>query len=428
MNRPFRLLLPLLAALLSTLPLAAQGKKKDVCTVCEFDPEVMEAAGIVNHGPFPFFKSDSEDVQGAIGAYDMVWLETEHFRLGSDLEPWKIPVKDKKAYRAELTEMKETFPKVDPKKTKTLDKWMRIHLMAWRMEKAYLHLIELFGYEDAQFMDLEPEQVFVDAEASGSWKDDLEKAFLEDPERAQGMPMWVGLGRYFGMPMKFEFLMLTHEEDMGLVKKKYIGHLDAHPQRWHCTWRPPNTEPVSRALWFGISTKQSEIKHDQHLHNALLHNFTINALDGFMLYLVEAPVWLRVGLGHYMTKRNSDDYNFYDMDEGSAEMQKDAYVWEPLVRKLVTKDEAPGFADLSRMRSFGDLSFDDHITAWSMVHYLKQADAEKFGRWITALKTADDLTNNLSTQRKIMKDVWGMTFGQADEKWKAWVLETYPVK
>lgn len=418
----------LTAALLLAVPVAAQGKKKDVCTVCEFDPEVMAEAGIINHGPFIMLKSDSEDIQNAIGAYDMVWLETTHFRFGSDLKPWKIPVKDKKAYRAELAELKELFPKVDPKKTKTLDRWMRVHLMAFRMEKAYQHLMEMFGYTDEQFMALEPEQVFIDAEAGGSWKDDLEKVFLENPERAAGMPMWVGLGRYFGMPMKFEFLMLTHEEDMGLIKKKYIGHLDAHPQRWHCTWRPPNTEPVSRSLWFGISAKQSEIKHDQHMHNALLHNFTINALDGYMLYLVEAPVWLRVGIGHYMTKRNSDDYNFYDMDEGSAEQQKDAYVWEPLVRKLVTKDDAPGFADLSRMRSFGDLTFDDHITAWSMVHFLKALDAEKFGKWITALKTADDLTNNLATQRSIMKEVWGMTFMQADEKWKAWVLETYPVK
>lgn len=427
MNRTWTLLLLLAACLLPAAPLAAQ-KKKDICTVCEFDEEVMAEAGILNHGPFQFFKSDSEDVQDAIAARDMVWLETEHFRFGSDLKPWKIPVKDKKAYRAELGELKELFPKVDPKKTKVLDRWMRVHLMAFRMEKAYQHLIELFGYSDEEFLALEPEQVFVDAAAGTAWKDDLEKVFLDNPERAAGMPMWVGLGRYFGMPMKFEFLMLTHEEDMGVIKKKYIGHLDAHPQRWHNTWRPPNTEPVSRSLWFGISTEQSEIKHDQHLHNALLHNFAINALDGFMLYLVEAPVWLRVGLGHYMTKRNSDDYNFYDMDEGSAELQKDAYVWEPLVRKLVTKDDAPGFADLSRFRSFGDLGFDAHITAWSMVHFLKQEDPEKFGHWITALKTADDLTNNLATQRSIMKEVWGWTFHQADAKWQAWVLETYPVK
>jgi len=418
----------IIALTVLTLPAHAQGKKKDVCTVCEFDPEVMEAAGIQNHGPFIFFKSDSKDIERIVGASKMVWLETTHFRFGSDLKPWKIPVKDKKAYRAELTELKELFPKVDPKKTKTLDRWMRIHLMAFRMEKAYQHLLGLTGYTEEQFLYLPSEQEFKDAEASGSWKDDLEKIYIDHQDRPKGMPLWVGLGQYFGMPMKFEFLMMRYEEDFGMIKRTFLGHLDAHPQRWHCTWRPPDTEPVSRALWFGLSTEHEDIKHDQHLHNALQHNFAINFLDGYMLYLVEAPVWLRVGLGHYMSKRNSDDYNFYDMDEGSTKLQKDAQKWEPLVRKFVVKGDAPGFADLSRFRSFGDLGFEAHLTSWSKVKFLMQRDPEKFALWLTKLKTADDLTNNLATQRKILKDVWGWSFSKADEEWEAWVKETYSLK
>ncbi|MFK5956305.1 MAG: hypothetical protein QM477_07665 [Planctomycetota bacterium] len=418
----------LLALTCFSSPLHAQRKKKDVCTVCQFNEEVMSAAGIINHGPFQFFKSDSKDIEQLVGANNMVWLETTHFRFGSDLKPWKIPVKDRKAYRAELTELKQLFPAVDPKKTKTLDRWMRIHLMAFRMEKAYQYLLKLTGYSEEQFLYLPSEKEFIDAEASGAWKDELEKIYFTHQDRAPGMPLWVGLGQYMGMPMKFEFLMMRYEEDFGLIKRHYIGHLDSNPQRWHVTWRPPDTEPVSRALWFGISTEAEGIKHDQHLHNALLHNFAINMLDGFMLYLVEAPVWLRVGLGHYMSKRNSDDYNFYDMDEGSAKLQKDASKWEPLVRKYAVKGDAPGYADLSRYRSFGDLGFEAHLTSWSKVVFLIQKNPEKFGQWLTALKTAEDLTNNLATQRKIMKSVWGWSFAQADKEWKAWVLETYSLK
>ncbi|MDA0668016.1 MAG: hypothetical protein O3A95_08540 [Planctomycetota bacterium] len=418
----------LLALCLFTLPASAQHKKEEVCTVCEFDSKVMEAAGIQNHGPFQFFISDSKDIERVVGAQNMVWLESTHFRFGSDLEPWKIPVKDKKAYRAELTELQELFPKVDPKKTSTLDRWMRVHLMAFRMEKAYQHLLGLTGYTEEQFLYLPTEQEFIDAEANGSWKGDLEKIYIDNQDRAPGMPLWVGLGQYFGMPMKFEFLMMRYEEDFGMIKRHYIGHLDSNPQRWHCTWRPPDTEPVSRSLWFGLSTEAEEMKHDQHLHNGLQHNFAINFLDGFMLYLVEAPVWLRVGLGHYMSKRNSDEYNFYDMDEGSVKLQKDAQEWEPLVRKYVVRGEAPGFADLSSFRSFGDLGFEAHLTSWSKVMFLMQKDPEKFGLWVTKLKTADDLTNNLPTQRKILKDVWGWSFAKADEEWAAWVKETYPLK
>ncbi|MHC4379857.1 MAG: hypothetical protein ACYSU1_02040, partial [Planctomycetota bacterium] len=90
--------------------------------------------------------------------------------------------------------------------------------------------------------------------------------------------------------------------------------------------------------------------------------------------------------------------------------------------------EAIGFADLSRFRSFGNLDFDSHIVSWSKLNFLMQYDPEKFGQWITALKTAEDLTNNLTTQRKTLKEVYGWTFRKADELWEAWVLETYPVK
>lgn len=422
-------LLTLLACLLLSMPLAAQSKKKkDVCTVCGEDPELMEAAGVINHGPFMFFKSDSAEVQNHLGARDMVWLETAHFRIGSDLKPWKIPVADKKAYRAELAEFAETFPSIDPKKTKTLDRWLRLHLMAWRMERAYAHLSEVFGYTDEQFAVTPEEQIFIDASDS-TWKEDLAADYLERPARAEGMPNWVGLGRYLGMPMKFEIMMMHYEADFLETKKHYIGHLDPHPQRWHNTWRPPNTEPVSRSMWFGFSTLADKMKHDQHVHNALLHNVTINILDGFMLYLVEAPVWIRSGLGHYMSRRNSMDYNFYDPpDEGATEMEKDASKWKPLVRKYVTKDDAPGFSELSRLRSFGDLTFEAHLCSWSKLMFLMEHDDKAFAKWIVQLKTDPNQTNNLDAQRKAFKDNFGWTFVQADAKWEEWVLETYPVK
>ena len=419
--------LTLIACLLLALPATAQSRKKKVCTVCREDPEVMAAAGIVNHGPFMFFKTDSEEIQNHVGARDMVWLETKHFRFGSDLKPWKIPVGDKKAYRAELTEFAEFFPLIDPKKVKTLDRWMRIHLMAFRMEKAYAHLSEIFGYTDEQFDLLPEEEVFI-AASDSTWKEDLRADYLERPPRAEGMPLWVGLGRYLGMPMKYEILMMHYEADFLEIKQHYIGHMNPHPQRWYVTWRPPNTEPVSRAMWFGFSTQADKMKHDQHVHNALQHNVTINILDGFMLYLVEAPVWLRSGLGHYMSRRNSMKYNFYDLDEGSAEMNKDAEKWKPLVRKYVIKNDAPGFAELSRMRSFGDLSFEAHLTSWSKLMFLMQQDPVAFGKWIVQLKTDPNLTNNLDAQRKALKDNFGWTFIQADQKWAEWVRETYPVK
>lgn len=423
MNRAALALL-LLAALAA--PAAAQ-KKKDLCTVCGHDPEVMAAGGVVNHGPFQFFTTDSEELMKHIGSRTLLWIETEHFRIGSDLDSWKIPVKDKKAYFAELTEFQKAFPAVDPDKTKELDRWLRLHLMAWRLENLYAHTLETWGWTEEDFLKLPPEQTFLDALA-GDWKETLTKAWQEAPARSEGFPQWIGMGRYLGMPMKHEALMLEYKEDIGTIKRDYIGHNNTHPQRWHLTWRVDGSDPVSRTMWFGFATRAEGMKHDQHVHNALLHNVGINLLDGYMLYLVEAPIWLRTGWGHYLTQRNSIDYNFYDLDEGSTEQNRDEKHWAVAVRGLVTKDEAPSFAELSRIRSYGDLSLEEHLTCWSLVCFLMEKDKAAFGKFLLQLKADPSQSNNVNVQRDALKACYDASFPAIEAEWKEWVLATYPVK
>ncbi len=427
MNRGLRILMFACAAILLTGVASAQKKKGEVCSVCEHDPEIMAAGGVINHGPFQFFRTDSEEVTTHLGASTLLWIETEHFRIGSDLKKWKIPVKDKKAYFAELTEFQKTFPAVDPKKTKTLDRWLRLHLMAWRMENLYDQTVKLWGWTEADFLKLPQEQVFLDA-IEGEWVEDLQKADIEGERRTEGFPVWIGLGQFLGMPMKQEVLILRYREDMGTMKRDYIGHNNTHPQRWHITWRVDGSDPVSRTMWFGFATDAEGMKHDQHVHNALLHNVGINLLDSYMLYLVEAPIWLRTGWGHYLTQKNSIDYNFYDLDEGSSEQNQDEKHWKPAVRKLVVKDEAPGFSTLGRIRSFGDVSLDAHLVSWSKVCWLMETYPEGFAAWVLYLKTVPNHSNNLDVQRDAMKKSFGFGFPQAEAKWKEWVLATYPVK
>lgn len=419
--------LALACAVLLLAGAATAQKKAAVCSVCEHDPEVMAAGGVVNHGPFQFFRTDSEEVATHLGASTLLWIETEHFRIGSDLTKWKIPVKDKKAYFAELTEFQKSFPDTDPKKTKTLDRWLRLHLMAWRMENLYAHTLELWGWTDEDFRKLPEEQVFLDA-MEGDWLEVLLEDYLKRPTRSEGFPEYLGLGQYIGMPMKQEVLILRYKENMGTMKRDYIGHNNTHPQRWHITWRVDGSDPVSRTMWFGFATEAEAVKHDQHVHNALLHNVGINLLDSYMLYLVEAPIWLRTGWGHYLTQRNSIDYNFYDLDEGSSEQNEDEKHWKPAVRKLVVKDEAPSFATLGRIRSFGDVSLDAHLVSWSKVCWLMETEPEGFKRFLLRLKTDKNHSNNLDTQREALKEAFDFGFPQAEEKWKEWVLATYPVK
>ena len=158
-----RALLLCAALLAAAAPAAAQRDKDEACTVCGHDPERMAAGGVVSHGPFPFLRDTSEELQQQLGAGGLLWIETEHFRIGSELEKWKIPVRDKKAYQAELERFAETWPEVDPKKTKSLDPWLRLHLMAWRMENLYAHVLATWGWTEEDFLKLPDEQTFLEA-------------------------------------------------------------------------------------------------------------------------------------------------------------------------------------------------------------------------------------------------------------------------
>jgi hypothetical protein len=421
------LLLAAAAALLLAPDARAQRGKPEPCWVCGEDPEVMAAAGIVNHGPFPFFNSDAKEVQDHLGARTLLWIESEHFRIGSDLKDWKIPVEEKKAYRAELERLAEKFPAVDPKKVATLDRPLRLHMAAERMEKMYADVLSLSQTSKEQWEALPPEETFATAK-DGEWEPFLKEDYLTRPPRPAGWPLWIGMGRYFGMPMKFEILMLHYKADMERFKRDYIGHENSHPQRWHCTWKVDVGEPKSRAMWFGFSTEADGMKHDQHVHNALLHNVGVNMLDAYMCYLVESPFWLRMGLGHWLTQRNSTDYNFYDLDEGAAEMNADERNYPAAVRKMVVAGSAPSFLDLAKLSSFGEMGLHDHLTSWSKVQFLQAKDPAGFARFLLAIKFNPTNSANLDVQREALQTAFGWSFLAAEEAWQAWVLETYPVK
>ncbi|MBC8369595.1 MAG: hypothetical protein H8E25_06325 [Planctomycetes bacterium] len=398
---------------------SSQAAESD-CTMCANDPKRMEQAEIVGHGPFTFFATDSQEVAKRIKNKNLMWVETKHFRFGAELKPWKIPVKDKKSYLAELTEFAKAFPHLKPKKIKTLDPWMRIHLMAWRSENAYQQLLDMFGWADDPFVLLPDESIFVDAAENG-WEEILKEHWLKAEKRIEELPQWLGLGQHFGMPMKHEVLLLIKEKHISTIKRDYIGLLDSHPQRWHNDWHPFGENPVSRSMWFGLSTASEKIKSDRHLHNAVLHNVIINLFDGYMLYLYEAPVWMRVGLGHYFTQINDPRYNMYDLDEGSSGFNEDSKNWIKSVKSIVAKDKTQGFAKLGAMRSFGDIDFNAHVESWSKIVFMYQLDPPKFAKWILLLKNNSDATANLDAQRKALKEAYGWSFMKADEEWTAWV-------
>lgn len=429
MNRSLLALLPLL--LLLAVPAAAQRNKELVDSVVEGDQELLDKLGL-SYGPFPFMHSTNEQV--ALELFingEVLWLQTPHFRIGTMLKKWKIPVPDKKAYRAELALMAEDYPDIDPK-VGSLDPWLRLHLCAWRMENMYDEFLVHMGFTDADFRMLPDEDILSQAFEGEFTKtiNDFEIA-RGGQKRTAGFPQWVGMGQYLGEPHRFEIFICEDESIWQEFKLRYCGIKTGHPQRWNVkvdTVDEGLTQARSRAMSFGMSTKQARVRHDQHLHNALRHNMAINFLDGYMLYLFDMPSWIREGYAHYMRRLNQPGYNFFDGGEGAAVIDNEEENWAPEVRKLVKKDEAADFARLSRINDYVDLEFDDHLVVWSKVDFLIQLDPKKFGQFVLRIKTQGTGAAVADVQRDAFRELYGWTMRQADEAWKEWVLETYPSK
>lgn len=384
--------LALAAALLAAAPVAAQSRHKPECTVCRDDAELLARNGI-GHGPFPFGRTSTEAIEREF-LWRPVWIETEHVRIGAELETWKVPEEERKAYRAELEQLALKWPEIDPKKT-TLDPWLRAHLLADRVQRFTAQFLALVGARDEDFLD---------------------------PERNRMR----AVGRHFGEQEKYEVMLFRARSLYQEYMRRTWALPYVKPQRWNNVDRD--------CMWFGMSQEAEHVRHDQHVHNFVRHNLAHNFLDGYLHYSYDLPVWLTEGFAHWAEQTNDPRFNMFDTVEGSFHEAKAVSDWGAEVRKIVAGGEAVPFSQLLRWLSFAELTFPSHLVCWSKFDFLVRHDPAKLGALITALKSrrnAEGLPDGShldDAQRDGFRDLYGWTLQQAEDRWKEWVLATYPAK
>lgn len=415
MNRHIsRLALFLIAACVGgAAPLTAQ-KRKDKWKVDPYtknDPEKMAAAGYLNYGPFEFGslaadEVSSTDVAATLEYVDIIWMETAHFRIGVQLPQWSVPTEaaTKKKLRAELTALKARLPKVNPK-TRKLDPWLRAHLTAYRMEKLYSETMTLFGVTDESFPQ-DPDKVLIGPKDS-----------------------YMGYGPYLGMRDKFLLLVTEKESTHRQYLKKFVGRDTKFPQRWHFT--------DAGSLLFAVPTESDDfpLKHDTALHCALAFNVSQNLLDGFRHYSYDVPVWIKEGFGHWNSRRIDGKWPSFDQNEGSVADMKRLDKWRPYAKSLLSKKGkwAP-FPTVAGWRDFGAITFNDHVMVYSRMDYLMSLGPTRWQKFLRAVKGRvddqwqPDQRDLVGATREGLKQAYGLTFLNFDDRWRAWVKETYPSK
>ncbi len=171
-----------------------------------------------------------------------------------------------------------------------------------------------------------------------------------------------------------------------------------------------------------LGTKQN-FRDDTALHRNLVHNVT------HLILSHQAPSqwlgnikhgWADEGLAHWFEERYWGLCDNYCYEEQNSNVDFKGGKWKPVVRRMVAENDLPTMAEVMQKNTDG-LSLPMHALAFSYVDYLIATDAAKFGELCTLLRKRTET-------RDALAKALGTNVLELEQRWKAWVLATYPVR
>lgn len=159
---------------------------------------------------------------------------------------------------------------------------------------------------------------------------------------------------------------------------------------------------------------------DEERYQVFVHlaaHFISHGLKDWHWWLFDKHGWMFEGIGFYweFKKFGSPITTCYSEQSG---IKLSTQHIEAQIKKLVTADNVRPLVSLVD-KSASTLDELDRKFAWSYVDYLIWYDAKAFGKFLNLL-----LDNNQAT-RDCIKQTYGMTFPQVQERWLAFVRDQY---
>ncbi|MCA8949186.1 MAG: hypothetical protein KDE27_06775 [Planctomycetes bacterium] len=362
----------------------------------EGDADLMQAAGIVRYGPFPWADhKTTDDLEVELGKNRFVWLETAHFRIGCSLGavPWPQQPAQRKFLKDEVEAVRARLAKF-PKKPRRFGRWERAHLYAHRLERLYSDVQELLGVTDADFGD------------------------------AAGPPN----GPFLGMGDKYLVLLFQKTSDLA----RYFEHFCRFETKASMRWHHRETEQILAA----IAVESLDGFDSTAVHSHVIYNVAHGLLTGFRGNHVRLPLWLEEGLAHHFALAvPSPVANVLVLDhEAGPDARLNA--WPGKVRRRAQHDGGTlTFEQMAAWQDFRELGHHAHAQSWSRVDYLLHEDRAKVAAILKAIKAIPPLPNELIPHERVaavtkeqLAELFGLDPPGFDAKWRAYVLATYPKK
>ncbi|MSR63386.1 MAG: hypothetical protein EXS08_13165 [Planctomycetes bacterium] len=370
-------------ALLACAALASAQKSKPVEPPPAVDPytrgepEALARAGYRTLGEQRFGPATSATIQQQLGDVPMLWVETEHFRLGSCLAEYKPTQPEEiEELKLELAELGKTIERV-PAKPKKLDPWLRLHLFARRLERLHAELVLRLGLD-----------------TSGDRR-----------------------GRKPALAMREKFLVLLTQKKSTLARftREYCGVENGESYLY--------TFSDLGALFFGVSDEAVALG-DAELHYSTVYGVTQNLLYGINGFPHLLPTWWTNGLALWFARATQPRVLLYAKPANEILPPAELADWQPLVRGRAESGACLPWADMLARANWLEQPFGDSVVLWSRIDYLLAREG-----------TAQALTTRLSLpvpqppdSRVALQDATGLELDALDEAWRAWVRETYRKK
>lgn len=388
---------------------AAQGEIKPFPPVDPYTkdaPDAKTKAGYTSFGPFRFGDAGTTaEVEEKLGGIPLIWVETEHFKLGSGLPEYTVPddPQEKERLKAELERLAARLPDVKTK-LKKVDPWLRLHLYAQRLEELYRRFLQEFGLEEGQFPNAPP-----------------------DPKKRPTGP-YMGQGRYLGMSSKYTVLLFDKKSAHARYGNLYLGQELKGPTRWHF--------PAIDAWLFLTASEflEGAYANDSALACDVQSGVSQNLALGYRGYRVSLPFAVSEGIAHWFSREFDPRYHIFSGFDQTKIRLKEEWNWAPLVRKRVEHKAYPTLAEMLLWSDADALEWADHLMLWSrMDHWMAREDGVA-GRLLHALKEppatppADTPEARAERARATIEQTTGSDLEQLDTQWSEWVLKTYPKK
>lgn len=400
--------LSLVLLLASAAGPAAQGGAKSFPKVDPYTkngPDAVEKAGYASLGPFRFGADHTTDqVERLLDGVPLLWVETEHFKLGSGLPEYTLgDAAEKERVRGELERLSHKLPSVKPK-TKKLDPWLRLHLFAQRLEELHARFLSTFDLREGEFPTAPPD---------------------EATRHSSG---YMGEGRYLGMSSKFTVLLFAKKSHLARYSGVYLGQAFEAPTRLYV---------AGIDSWIYLTAAEfleGEYDNDAALTCEVVGAVAKNLAAGVRGASVPLPFAVGEGLAHWFAREIDPRYRFFAGLDPSQLHIDEEWNWAPRVRDRVEHRVFPSMEDMLAWTEASPLEWADHLMLWSRIDYLFAREDGAAGRFLRALKAPFPAEGAPSAEalaartRESLAAATDTDLAGFDAAWSAWVLASYPAK